>query len=140
MLIIMPEQIHLPPQAQQLLLQMQTFQQQLQNALLQKETMQIQKIELESAKAELEKVGEKEEVYKVVGPLLVKGTKPDLKKEIEEKLEMIEMRAKTVNKQEEKLKEKLKENQQKLQEIFKGLSPEGHNHGPDSEGMGVDAE
>lgn len=101
--------------------------------------MQIQKVELESAKTELEKVGEKEEVYKVVGPLLVKGTKTDLKKEIEEKLETIEMRSKSVDKQEEKLKEKLKESQQKLQDIFKNLSPH-HGHGPDSEGMGVDAE
>ncbi|MFZ3077322.1 MAG: prefoldin subunit beta [Candidatus Aenigmatarchaeota archaeon] len=132
--------MQLPPQAQQLLLQMQTFQQQLQNALLQKETMQIQKIELESAKTELEKADEKEEVYKVVGPLLVKGKKSELKKEVDEKLEMIDMRAKSVKKQEEKLKERLKESQQKLQEIFKGLSPEGHKHGPDSEGMGVDDE
>jgi len=102
--------------------------------------MQIQKVELESAKTELEKADEKEEVYKVVGPLLVKGKKSELKKEVEEKLEMIEMRAKSVEKQEEKLKERLKESQQKLQEIFKNLSPEGHSHGHDSEGMGVDAE
>jgi prefoldin beta subunit len=103
--------------------------------------MQIQKIELENAKAELEKVGEKEDVYKVVGPLLVKGTRSELKKEIEEKLETMEMRAKSAEKQEEKLKGKLKENQQKLQDIFKGLAPEdNHRHGPDSEGMGAEAE
>lgn len=139
----MPESIQLPPQAQQLLMQMQTFQQQLQAVLLQKETMQIQKIELEGAKAELEKAGEAEEIYKVVGPLLVKGAKTDLKKEIEEKLEMIELRSKTMDRQEEKLKEKLKENQEKLQDIFKGLSPHsshGHQHEPDSEGMGAEAE
>lgn len=130
----MPEQIQLPPQAQQILLQMQTFQQQLQNVLLQKETMHMQGIELESAKAELEKISEKEEVYKVVGPLLVKGAKPDLKKEIEEKLEMIEVRTKAMEKQEEKLKERLKESQQKLQEIFKGLAPKEEED--ISEGMG----
>lgn len=130
----MPEQIQLPPQAQQILMQMQTFQQQLQNVLLQKETMHMQGIELESAKAELEKISEKEEVYKVVGPLLVKGTKTDLKKEIGEKLEMIELRTKTMEKQEEKLKERLKESQQKLQDIFKGLAPPQEEDV--SEGMG----
>jgi prefoldin beta subunit len=117
----MPETpMQLPPAAQQLLLQMQTFQQQYQAAAMQKEGLMLQKLELDKALEELTKTKDSEEVYKAVGPILVKSTKAELVKELGEKKETAELRLKSIDKQEEKLKEKLKETQDKLQALLSG--------------------
>ncbi len=113
----MSEEIQLPPQVQQLLLQLQTFQQQMQAVALQKENLGMQKIESEKALEELEK--SEDEVYKAVGPILVKTTKVNMVKELKEKNETIDLRLSSLNKQEEKIKEKVRENQEKLQTFLK---------------------
>lgn len=119
----MPEApMPLPPAAQQLLLQMQTFQQQYQAAAMQKEGLMLQKLELDKALEELAKTKDGEEVYKAVGPILVKSTKAELVKELGEKKETAELRLKSIDKQEEKLKEKLKETQDKLQALLSGAA------------------
>lgn len=105
----------LPPAAQQMLVQLQTFQQQYQTMALQRETLTIQKLELEKALEELSKTADKEDVFKAVGPVLVKSTKANLVKELTEKKETIEARLKTIEKQEGKLREKITETQSKLQ-------------------------
>ncbi len=110
----------LPPAAQQLLAQFQTFQQQYQAVAVQKEALAAQKIELEKALEELVKVKENEDVYKAVGPILVKSTKAALKKELEEKKETTDLRLGSLEKQEGKLREKLKEGQDKLQALLGG--------------------
>jgi len=114
----MPE-IKLPPQAQQLLVQLQTFQQHLQAVLLQKESLTIQKVEIEKALEELDKAKEGEDVYKAVGPILIKSTKKTMQKELKEKNETNELRLKSLGRQENKIKEKAKETQDKLQTFFK---------------------
>lgn len=115
-----PAGIALPPEAQQLLIQMQTFQQQYQGIAVQKEAMSLQKLEFEKALEELGKAKENEDVYKAVGPVLVKSTKSVLSRELGERKETIDLRLKALDKQEEKLKEKLKEIQVKLEGMFKG--------------------
>lgn len=112
-------EIQLPPQAQQVLLQMQTFQQQLQNVALQKESLSVQNVEIEKALEELRKLKENEDVYKAIGPILVKSTKKDLEKDLKEKKETIDVRLKSMDKQETKLRERLKESQDKFQEFLK---------------------
>lgn len=119
----MPE-IKLPPQAQQLLLQLQTFQQQLQAVLMQKESLTIQKIEQEKALEELDKIKQGEDVYKAVGPILIKSAKNTMQKELKEKNETIDLRLKSLEKQESKIKERAKETQDKLQAFFKPASAE----------------
>lgn len=114
----MAEPIKLSPEAQQTLLQVQTFQQQLQSLLIQKESLQIQNIELDKALEELKKTKDNEEVFKAVGPILIKSGKKELEKEIGEKRETIDMRLKSLEKQEVKIKEKLKESQTNLQKAL----------------------
>lgn len=112
--------VTLPPEAQQVIAQLQTFQQQLQATLIQKETLTVQKIEIEKALKELEKTEEKENVYKIVGPLLVKTKKERLVNELKEKLEEIEVRIKSLEKVAKKLEEKIQEKQEKLRSFFEG--------------------
>jgi prefoldin beta subunit len=122
----------LPPAAQQLLLQLQTFQQQYQNVSIQRETLAIQKMEVDKALEELEKLTDKEEVFKAVGPLLIKSTKAALVKEMGEKGESIDVRLKSTDAQEKKLRERIDELQHKLQAMLGG--PEGHVEPGESEG------
>lgn len=119
----MPEEqkpITLPPAAQQLLLQLQTFQQQGQTLALQRESLSIQKLELDKALEELKKAKEGEDIFKAVGPILVRSSKSEQLKELGEKKETAELRLKSLEKQDAKIHEKVKEIQSKLTEMLKG--------------------
>jgi len=116
----MADEIKLTPEAQQIVVQIQSFQQLLQNILVQKESIGVQNIEIDNALEELSKTKEGEEIYKAVGPILVKAEKENLVKELNEKKESIETKLKSFEKQEEKTKEKLTELQKKIQEMFSG--------------------
>ena len=111
-------EIKLSPEAQQILMELQTFQQQMQTVLMQKESLSIQNMEIEKALEELGK-SEHDDVYKAVGPILIKSTKKDLTKELNEKKETIDLRVKSLQKQETRLKDKLKESQERFEDIFK---------------------
>ncbi len=110
----------IPPAAQQAIMQLQTWQQQAQSMAMQRESLTIQKIELEKALEELKKAGEKEDVFKAVGPVLIKSTKSALVKELTEKKETTDLRLKSVEKQDAKIHEKIKEVQEKLGEMIRG--------------------
>jgi len=111
-------ELKLTPEAQQILIELQTFQQQMQTVLLQKESLNIQSMELDKALEELKKATT-EDVYKAVGPILVKSTKKDLEIELVEKKETIELRLKSLQKQEDRIKEKLKDVQGKFEDFLK---------------------
>ena len=111
--------VKITPEAQQILLELQAFQQQMQTVLIQKETLNIQNMEIDKALEELGKVKD-EDVFKAVGPILIKSDKEKLKKELNEKKETIDLRLKSLQKQENRMKERLEESQKKLEEILKG--------------------
>ena len=111
--------IKITPEAQQILLELQTFQQQMQTVLIQKETLNIQNMEIDKALEELKKV-KNEDVFKAVGPILIKSEKKELEKELNEKKETIDLRLKSLQKQENRMKERLEESQKKLEAILKG--------------------
>jgi prefoldin beta subunit len=117
-------EIKLTPETQQILIEMQTYQQQMQTVLMQKESLNIQKSEVCKALEEL-KGATSDDVYKAVGPILIKSTRKDLEKELAEKNETIEIRLKSMQKQEERLKDKLKEAQEKFEAFFKGQESSG---------------
>lgn len=112
-------EIKLTPETQQMLIELQTFQQQMQTIIMQKESLNIQNTEIARALEELKK-STTEDVYKAVGPILIKSTKKDLDKELTEKKEIIDLRLKSLQKQEDRIKEKLKEVQGKFEEFLKG--------------------
>lgn len=117
-------EVNLPPEAQQLLMQLQSLQQQMQPIMMQKESMEIQKIEITRAKEELDKTSDEQEVFKAVGPILIKSNKQDLLKEFAEKTETIDLRLKTFEKQEKLINEKAADIQKKLQEMLTGKKEE----------------
>ena len=115
----MNEVLKLSPETQESFMQMQAFQQQMQQINMQKETLKFQKVEAENAINELKNLKDDSEVFKAVGPILIKSTKSDLEKELKEKMETVEVRMKTIEKQENKIKEKVQKVQEKLQELLK---------------------
>lgn len=95
-------------------LQMQN--QQLQTIMIQKQALMIQDKEMENALEEVEKCTD-EDIYKSVGPILVKISKEAIKKELEEGREENDLKIKSLEKQEAKVKQKIKTMQEKFQSV-----------------------
>ena len=103
---------------QQLLTQAQVYQQQMQGIAIQKETLNVQSLEISTALDELEKA--KGDVYKLTGPLLIKSPKGEVKKDLEEKKELIGIKIKTLDKSEGKIKSKMEELREELMKLGAG--------------------
>lgn len=92
-------------QTEQKIQQLQMIEQSINNLLSQKQQFQSQLIEIDSALTEMKDTNE---VYKIVGNIMVKGEKEKLKKDLDSKKEIVELRIKTIEKQEKDIKEKAK--------------------------------
>lgn len=91
--------------------------QQLQTIMIQKQTLLVQQKEIERALDEME--GTKE-VYKSVGPILIKASAQSVKKELTEQKEENELKIKALGKQEKTITSRLKEFQEKQIEGYGG--------------------
>lgn len=85
--------------------EMQLLEQNLQNLLLQKQAFQIELSETQSALKEIENAGE--EIFKIIGQLMLKANKSKIKQELLDKEKIINLRVKAIEKQETYLVEKL---------------------------------
>ena len=92
-----------------------TLQQQIRNVLIQKETIKLQLAEIDSALEELENSRE-ENVYKVVGNVMIKKSKNDVEKELREVKEDLQIRVNSLEKIEKELIERIKNIEEKLKE------------------------
>ena len=90
----------------------QEFQQELQNILYQKEAMRMHLQEIEASLKELSTA--KSDVYKAMGAVLIKTDIETLKNELSDEKELIEVRTKSLEKQEKIVREKLIALQNKL--------------------------
>ena len=103
-------------EAEESINQLQLLEQSLQSFLVQKQQFQTQLVEVESALKELET---SKESYKIVGNIMVQAPKEDLKKDLESKKEMLNIRIKTLEKQEKQIKEKSTKLQSEVVEKIK---------------------
>jgi prefoldin beta subunit len=87
--------------------EMQILEQNLQNILLQKQAFQMELSETESALNEIERAGE--DVFKIIGQLMIKTDKSKVKDELLNKKKIIDIRVKTLQKQEVALSNKIEE-------------------------------
>jgi prefoldin beta subunit len=85
--------------------EMQLLEQKLQNTILQKQAFQMELAETDSAIAELENSGD--EVYKVIGQLMLKSEKSKIKEELLNKQKILQLRTSAFEKQEKSLTEQL---------------------------------
>jgi prefoldin beta subunit len=97
--------------------EMQILEQKLQNSMLQKQSFQMELAETNSALEEIDKSGD--EVFKIIGQLMIKSEKSKIKEELLNKLKILELRIKSFDKQESFLNEQL----EKLrEEVTKSMS------------------
>jgi prefoldin beta subunit len=112
--------MELPKNIQHQIAQFQQAQQQAQAITMQKQSVDMQIKETEKALEELNKVEGDSEVYKTAGNLLIKVDKDEITVELEDKIETLKLREKTVNRQEERIMAKLQEMQSSIQEAMQG--------------------
>jgi len=97
--------------------QFQGLQQQLQTILIQKENLKLQTIEIDKAVEELDASKEKQ-AYKIVGPIMVQKDLKNLKAELKERKDNLDLRTKTLEKAELRITTKLKEMEPKLRKMM----------------------
>ncbi|MBW6442451.1 prefoldin subunit [Patescibacteria group bacterium] len=91
--------------------EIQIIEQNLQNLLLQKQAFQLELSETKSAKMEIEK---SEEVFKIIGQLMIKSDKTKIKDELINKEKILELRVKSIENQENSLQERFEELKKEL--------------------------
>jgi len=99
--------------------QFQAYQQQLQSILIQKENLKLQIMEMDKAVEELDASKEKE-AYKIAGPIMIKKSIEELKKDLAEKKDTFDLRIKTLEKAEERITNKLKEMEPRIKKLIEG--------------------
>src|SRR3972149_8764851 len=92
--------------------ELQILEQNLQNTFLQKQAFQLELRETQAALKELEKSGE--EVFKIIGQLMIKTEKKAMKEELISKEKIIDLRIRSFEKQEHALSEKLEAMQREI--------------------------
>ena len=96
--------------------QLQLIEQNLQNFFVQRQTFQNQLLEIENALKELNDT--KEDTFKLVGNIMLKKDKKDLIKDLESKKEVVELRIKSISKQEDKVKAQSKEVRDEVMKVL----------------------
>jgi prefoldin beta subunit len=81
--------------------ELQLLEQNLQNVLMQKQAFQLELNEVENAMDELKKSGE--EVFKIVGQVMLKSNKADLQKDLKQRQDLISLRVKSIDTQEKSI-------------------------------------
>jgi prefoldin beta subunit len=85
--------------------EMQILEQRLQNLVFQKQAFEMELAETNSALKELENSGD--EVFKIIGQLMIKSEKSKVKDELANKQKILELRLKSFGKQENAFSEQL---------------------------------
>lgn len=111
----MPE---MPKQTEEKLEQLQLMEQNLRTSMVQRQNFQSQLLEIESALSQIET---SDRTFKIIGSIMVAKDKKNLKEELEKKKEILGIRIKALEKQEQKIKEKAEQTQKEvLKEMNKG--------------------
>ncbi|MEM2083328.1 MAG: prefoldin subunit beta [Nitrososphaerota archaeon] len=118
----MSEEEKIPPHIRQQILRLQQLQQTLEIVVSERQRIEAELVEINNAIEELGKTTEDSIVYKLVGRIMIKSNKENLKNELMEKKEIMETRSKVLEKQEERTRAQLTTLQKDLQ---KSLSEAG---------------
>lgn len=81
--------------------ELQILEQNLQGILMQKQAMEVELTEVKNALEEIKKSGE--EIYKLIGQIMIRSKKEDIEKDLKENEKLLSIRIKSANEQEKKL-------------------------------------
>ncbi|MDT8357307.1 MAG: prefoldin subunit beta [Methanomicrobiaceae archaeon] len=113
----------IPPKVQNQLMMLQQVQQQLQTVVGQKTQYEIAVKEGKRAQEELGDVEEDAEVFVNVGSVMMQQKKGKVEAMIAEKIETLELRIKSLEKQEKTLQTKFEQLQSQIKGAFEGTAP-----------------
>lgn len=111
---------NLSPKIQQQISMLQQVQQQLQTIVQQKMSFEMSVKEAKKANEELETLKDDAEVFVSVGAVMMQKDKASVKAGLEEKIETLELRIKSLQKQETALQGKFEQLQQQIQAAMGG--------------------
>ncbi|MFC1801654.1 prefoldin subunit beta [Nanoarchaeota archaeon] len=97
--------------------QLQLIQQNLQTILMQKQQFQMQLNEIDSA---LQEIVNTQQAYKIIGNIMVAGKKEEIEADLKKKKEILEIRIKNLETQEQKLRSKVEDMQKGVVRGLKG--------------------
>ena len=97
--------------------ELQILEQNFQNISLQKQAFQMELNECDGALAELGKSGD--EVYKIIGQIMLKTNKKEMEAELKEKKNILSLRLKSLEKQESSVREKIENLRQTIEKEIK---------------------
>ena len=103
-------------ETKEMLNQLQNLEQNINSIIAQKQQFQAQGLEVENALSQME---DSSKVFQIIGNIMVVTSKSKLKKELNEKKEIIDLRLKTIDKQEDKLRAKATELQKEVMKELK---------------------
>lgn len=104
------------PQLQDQIMKLQQVQQQVEMLVSQRMQLERELKEIERALSELEQIDPANAiVYKTIGAILVKADKDKVKEELKDRKDTLEMRIKTITRQEERAKSDYEEKRKVLQ-------------------------
>jgi len=97
--------------------EIQILEQNLHNLLLQKQAFQMELNETENALSEIEKT--KEDVFKIISNLMIKTDKSKLKEELNRKKDLLNLRLKSIDSQENEFSSQLEDLRKEVMKKFK---------------------
>lgn len=106
----------LSQETQEKITQLQMLEQSMQSSSMQKQQLNNQLLEIDSA---LKELGTTAKAYKIVGNIMVSAEKPDLESELKKKKELIELKIKSLEKQEERFRGKAQSLQEEVMKKIK---------------------
>ena len=92
--------------------ELQLIEQNLSNLLMQKQNFQSRLLENENALREVQET--KKQTYKILGSIMVAVEKDQLRKDLDSEKEILDLRIKSIEKQENKLKDRAQELQKEI--------------------------
>ena len=122
---------NLPPKVQNQIAQFQQLAQQIQMITSQKMQLEAQVRELDKALQELDKAADDALVYKSVGSLMIQSKdKAGLVEELKEQKDTLDVRVKTLDKQDKHLRERHQNLQAQITEALQGAGGDDSDDGP----------
>ncbi|MCP1715375.1 prefoldin beta subunit [Methanocalculus alkaliphilus] len=115
---------NIPEKIQNQIAQLQQMQQQLQTIVSQKSQYEMTIRETKRAEEELKEAAEDADVYMTVGSVMVRQKRDHVEKMLSEKVDTLELRIKSLEKQEKALSGRFEQLQQQVKNALEGRAPE----------------
>ncbi len=112
-------------ETQEKITQLQLFEQNLHNFMAQKRNFQSQMLEIDNALKEIETSND--QVYKIVGGVMLATTKEKLEKDLKERKDVLDLRMESIGKQEKSVKERAEKMQKEVMEEIEKHMKEGED-------------